>query len=285
MNTRILKPHPALRPYIRCYMYFEAGVKGKWLKAGSSPTSLPLLSIALETDKFIYKHRGSREPLMFSSQFTKYTPMTVYGKTKIFNIFFHPTGAFQLLGISQKGLNNKVINLSDLVGSSVSNLKERLAEKITLADTHKVIESFFLRKLSLQKKYNSAKQLAYVVDQIAQRSHQKNIIKDICLSEGYSISRLERHMREIVGISPKMFQRITRFNNVLKYIRYLSPPYHWANIAYDFGYYDQIHFIKDFSWFHGITPGNLKPVASKLQLSIDFSGEVKSASTIFRVYK
>jgi hypothetical protein len=224
MNTRILKPHPALRPYISYYMYFETGVKGKWVRAGTSPTALPLLSIALETDKFIYKHRGSREPLIFSSQFTKYTPMTVYGKTKIFNIFFHPTGSFQLLGISQKGLNNRVINLSDFVGSSASNLKERLAEQITLADAHKVIESFILRKLSLQKKYNSAKQLAYVVDRIALHSNQSDIIKVIWLCADYSISRLKRQMQKIVGTSPQMYQRISRFNNVLKYIRSMKPP-------------------------------------------------------------
>lgn len=285
MKSRIIKPHPALRPYIRYYMCFEVGVKGKWTKAGTSPTALPLLSIALETDQLIYKRRGSREPLMFSSHFTKYTPMDVYGKTKIFNIFFQPAGAFQLLGISQKGLNDKVINLSDLLGISALQLKEKLADQTTLADAHKMIESYFLKKISLQRGRNSVNDLAYVVNQIEMHSHQKNVIKEICTREGYSISRLERHMNEMVGISPKMFQRISRFNKVLKYIGLVKPPYNWAQIAYEFGYYDQMHFIKDFSWFHGVTPGNLETVASKLQLSIDFSGEVKSATSIFRVFK
>jgi AraC-like DNA-binding protein len=285
IKSQILRPHPALRPYIRYYMYFEVGAKGKWTKAGTSPTALPLLSVALETDQLIYKRRGPREPLMFSSHFTKYTPMDVYGYTKIFNVFFQPAGAFQLLGISQKGLNDKVINLSDLLGISALKLKEKLADQTTLAGAHKVIESYLLKKLSLRRGHNSANHLVSVVDQIELHSHHKNVIKEICTREGYSLSKLERHMKEMVGLSPKMFQRISRFNKVLRYIGQVKPPYNWAQIAYDFGYYDQMHFIKDFSWFHGVTPGNLESIASKLQLSIDFSGEVKTASSIFRVFK
>lgn len=285
MNPQILKPHPALRPYIKYYMYFEAGVKGKWLREGSSPTALPLLSIALGTNQMIYKERGCREPLMFASQFTKYTPMSVYGRTRIFNIYFHPAGAFQLLGISQKGLNNKIINLSVLLGSSAIRLKEMLAEQTTITGVSHLMESFFLRKLSLQKKYNSSRRLSYVIDQIALNTHRNNIIKEICLQEGYSISRLERHMQKMVGIGPKMIHRILRFNHVLRYINQNKSPYNWSQIAYMFGYHDQMHFIKEFNRFHGTTPGNLETIASKLQLSLGFSGETHSASSIFRVYK
>ncbi len=285
MKSQIFQPHPLLRPYIKYYMYFEVGVSGEWTRGGTSPAAQPLLSCALQTDQIIYKRQGRREPLMFTSQFTHYTPMTVFGKTRAFNTFFQPAGAFQLLNIPQKGLNDRIINFSDLLGSAARRLNEKLADHTTIEGVYKEVESFFLKRLVMQKRYKSASELAYMINQISLKSHQKNIIKEICSQQGYSISRLERHMHEIVGLSPKLLHRIVRFNNVLKYIKQSTSPGNWAQVAYLYGYYDQMHLIKDFSFFHGTTPGRLGTVASKLQLSVGISGEDRSAASIFRVYK
>ncbi len=258
MKSQIFQPHPLLRPYVKFYMYFEVGVDGEWTWGGTSPTALPLLSCALGTDRIIYKVEGNREPLMFTSQFTRYTPLIVFGKTSAFNIFFQPAGAFQLLSIPQKGLKDKIINFSDLQSSAALKLKERITEQTTIMGVYKVVESFFLRKLSMQKKDKYAAELAYIINQISLKSHRKNIIKEICSQQGYSVSWLERHMHEIVGLNPKMLHRILRFNKVLQYLNQNKSPRHWAQVAYTFGYYDQMHFIKDFSWFMERLQANLK---------------------------
>jgi len=55
------------------------------------------------------------------------------------------------------------------------------------------------------------------------------------------------------GLTPKVFHRIFRFNEILKQ---LQGKQHlvWAQIAYEFGYSDQSHFIKEFKEFSGFNP-------------------------------
>lgn len=285
MKSRVLIPDPALQPYIQNYLYFEVGAKDQWTRADTSPTGLPVMLFVMDTEQFSFKEFGSYEPLMFWGQVTKYSQMHGHGKMRMFYIFFHPVGAYQLLGIPLKGLKDLVVNLSDLLGVTARILKEKLAEQTTMAGVRHVVETFFLQVLSRQKSDEVVARLTHAVDQIGKYSHQNNVIKKVCSRHGYSISTLERHMQEMAGLGPKTLQRILRFKKVLGYIRQQQPPYRWARIARQFGYYDQTHFIKDFAWFYGTTPGNLETFNSKLQLSLDTSGEVDSGKSLFRAFE
>ena len=285
MKPHFLKPHPALRPYIKNYLYFEVGANGQWTRADTSPTALPVMSFAMGTDQFIFKEFGRRESLMFCGQLTEYKQMHGFGRVKMFYVFFRPAGAYQLLGVPLKELKDSIWNLRDVLDVTARILKEKLIEQTTVAGVQEIVEAFFLRRLSKLKQKEAAIRLVHAIDQMRLNCNESNIIKRICNQQGYSVSRLERHMQQIVGITPKMLQRIVRFNKVLEYLNRRHPPYHWAEIAREFGYYDQTHFIKDFAWFYGTTPGNLEAFASKLQLSLDFSGEVDSGKSLFRAYE
>ena len=54
-------------------------------------------------------------------------------------------------------------------------------------------------------------------------------------------------------MSPKMFARLTRFSKAYR-LRERDVALTWTDIAYRCGYYDQMHFIKDFKFFAGVTP-------------------------------
>jgi AraC-like DNA-binding protein len=58
---------------------------------------------------------------------------------------------------------------------------------------------------------------------------------------------------ERVGLTPKLFFRVQRFQGVL---RLLTSGEHleWADLAVDCGYFDQAHFIHDFTSFCGLNP-------------------------------
>jgi AraC-like DNA-binding protein len=56
-----------------------------------------------------------------------------------------------------------------------------------------------------------------------------------------------------VGVSPKLFARIARFEAALDRMARL-PQGSWTEVAHRFGYYDQMHMVHDFSRFTGETP-------------------------------
>lgn len=55
------------------------------------------------------------------------------------------------------------------------------------------------------------------------------------------------------SLTPKIYQRILRFNEILPKIRDKEQTA-WAEVAYPCGYSDQSHFIKEFSHFSGFNP-------------------------------
>ena len=67
------------------------------------------------------------------------------------------------------------------------------------------------------------------------------------------IGKLERLFYTEVGLSPKTFIRITRFQEVFKKIRQQGVK-DLTGLAYEYGYYDQSHFIRDFQAFSGVNP-------------------------------
>lgn len=62
---------------------------------------------------------------------------------------------------------------------------------------------------------------------------------------------LERAFKELVGISPKAFARVRRFQHVLRLIECGKP---FADAAIATGYFDQAHLIGDFHAYAGRTP-------------------------------
>jgi AraC-like DNA-binding protein len=70
---------------------------------------------------------------------------------------------------------------------------------------------------------------------------------------GVSARHLRRVFRETVGVSPKAFAKLARFNRALRAARE-DARRNWANIAADAGYYDQAHLIAEFRSISGVTP-------------------------------
>ena len=59
--------------------------------------------------------------------------------------------------------------------------------------------------------------------------------------------------KRYVGLTPKVYQRVLRFNEVFVKIRE-NGTIDWAEVAVQCGYADQSHFIKEFRRFSGFKP-------------------------------
>ena len=71
-----------------------------------------------------------------------------------------------------------------------------------------------------------------------------------------SFRTFERRFLDEVGMPPKLYARITRFNNALEN-KMLHPYKRWTDITYENGYFDQAHLIKEVIMFSSKTPEEL----------------------------
>jgi len=258
MNTIILTPHKALQPYIQYYVFCELGKAGNWSQTDMVPPGCTSLSITAEGKDTYIGENGNQavkyECITFVGQTTSFKKIVLYDRLKSFFVIFRPCGAYQLLGVHQGDCRNNCVNLTDILGSQAAYFEDEVSQQITAIDIRSVVEQFFLKRVNQNTDRFNSIHLAQVIDYIRLNSCKKSLIKKVCRQQGYSISRLERHMRRIVGLSPKQYQRIMRFNAVLKFINNIQLPYNWSQIAQRFGYFDQTHFINEFKLFYGMTP-------------------------------
>ena len=85
-------------------------------------------------------------------------------------------------------------------------------------------------------------------------------VRQVGDATGYSPKRFIKLFEDYVGLTPKVFCRVLRFQAVLDRIT-AQKAVDWAKVAVDCGYFDQSHLIRDFREFSGISPSQYRPIA------------------------
>jgi len=99
--------------------------------------------------------------------------------------------------------------------------------------------------------------VAYGLERFQQGSRVDAVAGQI----GLSSRRFAELFRREVGLTPKVFFRVRRFQRVLETV-HRTRDVDWCRVALDCGYYDQAHFIHDFRTFSGLTPGEYYAAAT-----------------------
>jgi AraC-like DNA-binding protein len=148
-------------------------------------------------------------------------------------------------------LTNTGKRIDDHLSVEYLELQEKLVLSRTEDERVNITNRFLEKQLSaIDYSFNKFEQL---IREIRQGSGEipMNELTDM---SNMSQRTFQRHMKSHLGISPKSFNKVIRFREVLKYINE-NPEYDWQDILYTCGYYDQAHFIKDFKKYAGKTPG------------------------------
>jgi AraC-like DNA-binding protein len=121
-----------------------------------------------------------------------------------------------------------------------------------LADIDNCIQKFLIHRLSGRSIEEPGSGIPAMAGYILLNAGNCSIEKIACRAN-MSIKTFERKFTEQVGISPKLFSRILRFNSAVA-LKLSDPHRSWTDIAHHCGYYDQMHFIKECKLFAGATP-------------------------------
>lgn len=181
-------------------------------------------------------------------------------------VHFRPGGAAPLLGVPLSKLLDRHIPLEELWGRESAVLRERLMDARSVSTMFDLVEQTLLDQLSEPPQDHSA-----ILRAVAEFSSGTTTrVKAMSDSLSYCSKRFICQFHDAVGLTPKVFCRIQRFQAVLDRI-VGGKQIHWAGMAVDGGYYDQSHMIRDFRTFAGVTPREYRPVAAgrKNHLALD----------------
>jgi len=193
--------------------------------------------------------RTLRGPVLVGAHSEFFVIDTAQQKT-VLGAHFRPGGAFPFLGLPAGELHNRLVSLEDLWGGEAARLRERLLEAGTPQHMFAVMEQALTACAAGRLVRHPA--VAYALREFHAPSGVRSIA-DVTARIGLSAKRFIELFSGEVGLTPKLFCRVRRFQRVLCRLR-KGRPVQWAAVAADCGYFDQAHFIHDFRAFSGISP-------------------------------
>jgi AraC-like DNA-binding protein len=191
-----------------------------------------------------------KQPLtvLIGPQFSRVN-IKVYSQLRAIRVDFLPGGMYRMLGIPMHELFDGGFNAFDFFGSKMSSINEQLQHISSLEEGKNIIEKFLLKQVASLKEilpFDSALRI------LLNNSGNMAIEKTASLS-CLSIKQFERKCKERIGMNPKMYARILKFSKAYR-LHEAFPQLSWTKIAYEAGYYDQMHMIRDFKVFAGVNP-------------------------------
>lgn len=244
-----LKPAPCLRQYISRYWVWEDEI------------SLPRLLPGTGTELMFHygqplhgkKHTGEAFTVpscYIISPRQGYYNLEPRKSMGFFSVRFR-AGAFRYFcSVPGSELINSFIDIKDIWGKQGQAFGQQVVEARNLEERISIIEKALIHFLDTY--HRSEDWLDMAVKKVL---YSYNAVNIQAISRQLFISQrqLERKFKESVGITPKGFQRISRFEAVIKQLLLNRQP-NYLTTALQNGYYDQSHFIKDFNAYVGEQP-------------------------------
>ncbi|WP_160366929.1 AraC family transcriptional regulator [Sphingobacteruim zhuxiongii] len=273
MNTVGYIPHLLLKPYIEMYMHSSIGNKSQLMELDLYPVGHGVLTFILDEEHFLYNSKRNKYynvRFNFTGQLDHHLHLTTSSASMIY-VMFKPFGAFKLLAIPQQLLLNECTLISDMLGNQINTLCRKMEDYATNPlYVLKLLEDWLIGQLKKNELLNTDR-IAHACQQIT--LHNGNLaMKELYSLSNMSKSSLEQHFKEQVGLSPKTFSRVVRFNEANKFL-INSASSDWQEIIYRYGYFDQAHFIHEFKHFFGYTPSQIHKSLENL------SGHVSALGT------
>jgi AraC-like DNA-binding protein len=171
--------------------------------------------------------------------------------TSIVGVHFKPGGAFTFLALPVDELRNRHVPLEALWGRRAGELREQLIATEGAQARLRLLERMLSSWLRDARHSHPA-----VGHALAAFGKGPRRIADVVDETGLSSRRFIRLFNDEVGLTPKTFCRVSRFQRTVALLHRCCDTVDWADTAVACGYYDQSHMIHDFRDFSGLSPAS-----------------------------
>lgn len=255
MTYRTCIPGPPLSDFVELFWFYE-GCDLPHAKERVLPTGTMELVINLHDDQLrVYDRQDtdrfqSFHGALICGAHSEFFVIDTAQQASILGVHFKPGGALPFLGLPAGELRNMHVSLDALWGATAGELRDRLLEAGTPEARFRTLEQTLMARTARPLARHPAVAFALREFQGGQRARK---VSEVTGRIGLSQRRFVQVFREEVGLTPKLFCRVRRFQDVVRLVG-TEQNVEWADVALSCGYFDQAHFIHDFRAFSGLNP-------------------------------
>ena len=254
MDYKISKPTAYLSQYVK--QYWELN---NCLPSDAVHTQRIIPSGLFELIFYLDHKPQSSDPrkdindnIILTGQLKNYHDIKITGNLSLFAIYFLPHGLSMFLEIPINELFNQSVPLRLLIKDKVNKLEDDLLKASNFERKIAVAENFLRKQIQKNERKYHYERIRFTVNKINQAKGVLQI-EDLASTSFLSRKQFERTFLETIGITPKQFLKIVRFQNAI-YVKSKNSALSLTEIAHNCGYFDQSHMINDFRTLAGISP-------------------------------
>jgi AraC-like DNA-binding protein len=243
---------PAIRHYRTPRGVLGEFVELLWLYEGNVQSHARERLLPMATTEFVIDLRGSTkasEAATVAGPHSEHWVLDTAEETAVIGVHFRAGGAFPFFGVPAGELHNLRVSLDALWGSRSASLVEQVLLASSPSAKFDVLEHALLAAASTFARHRA---VTFALHALSSSAHAPSVA-EVTGAIGMSQRRFLERFRNEVGMAPKLFARLQRFQSVVQRVHDLREV-DWADIAASCGYFDQAHFIHDFRAFSGFTP-------------------------------
>lgn len=254
--VRYYAPQPMLSSlvngYVICYLHLPQDAPAHIIPLPAFPQQY-LFFYPLD-QLYFSDAKGSAIPSykeLVVGPYTERINISLSGRQLTIRVDLKPGVLHRLLHLPLHEIRNLPFDGADGFGADIRNVNQQLAESKTHQQMLRAIESFLLKKAARAKEVLPIDKAFHHVLAFPQQYTIDQLADQACLS----LRQVERQFLTRVGVSPKLFFRQARFAQAYQ-LKRIYPRMSWAAIAYQCGYFDQMHLVRDFKQFAAEAPAS-----------------------------
>ncbi len=255
MITKIYKPSSPLKYFIDHFFYYTDYNPNHHVECFLPDGEVQLIFDLTDTSNYIYDN-DTLEPIQLCRKVwlsgfrTKPISIPSGQNSEMLIVQFKKGKAFSFLQPPMQQLMNLVVDAELVMNPAILSIREQLQD---ISDPNQKCQVLEMQLLKIyQNQLHENPFVNFAVSTILASPNQCSI-KMISDKAGYSQKHIIKMFKEQVGVTPKTFLRVVRFQKAIQQIE-MQNHVDWSAVAYDGGYYDQSHFIADFKHFSGFSP-------------------------------
>ena len=254
-NFKFYKPCKLLQPYVRYYWVFKSNQP---LNTLTFPIGCPQIIFHRQTPLYIPELGTAQSKFTISGQVNYPSHLYANGNVEMIVVVFQPYALRAFLNLPISLLHNQEVSGYDLENKPLKQLAAQIFDCENTGLCISLIEQWLLSRIADVLTSKTAYNLKRISATIQQLFAMPAIsVTELASTACLSKKQFERLFNELVGANPKEYARIVRFQKSLKLLQHDSEDANLAQLAYQCGYADQSHFIREFKQFSGYTPLSL----------------------------